>query len=84
MVDRTLADKGIQALGPDGKLRAKAQATGYCLTFLPGWRWLGHFIQFPLIAPFASLVYAIVASNRHHISRWMGRTSSRIPPRAGR
>ena len=82
MVDPTLADKGIQALGPDGTLRAKAKATGYCLTFVPGWRWLGHVIQFPLIAPFAAVGYAIVARNRHHISRWMGRASCRIPPRA--
>jgi predicted DCC family thiol-disulfide oxidoreductase YuxK len=35
MVDRTLADKGIQALGSDAKLRRKAEATGYCLTFVP-------------------------------------------------
>jgi len=82
MVDRTLADKGIQALGPDGKLRTKAGATGYCLTLVPGWRWLGHLIQFPLIAPFAALGYAMVAANRHSISRWMGRSSCRIPPRA--
>ena len=81
MVDRTLADKGIQALGPDGKLRRKAQATGYCLMFVPGWQWLGRLILFPLVFPFASVGYAIVARNRHHISRWMGRTSCRIPPR---
>lgn len=84
MVDPTLADKGIQVLGPDGKLRSKARATGYCLTLIPGWRWLGHLILFPLVAPLAALGYAIVARNRHHISRWMGRTSCRIPPRAGR
>ena len=82
MVDRTLADKGIQALGSDAKLRRKAEATGYCLTFVPRWRWLGRLILFPLVAPLASLGYAIVARNRHHISRWMGRTSCRIPPRA--
>lgn len=84
MVDPHLADKGIQALGEDGNLRAKAQATGYCLTFVPGWRWLGRLILFPLVAPFAGLGYAIVARNRQHISRWIGRTSCRIPPRAGR
>ena len=82
MVDPALADKGIQALGPDGKLRAKAKATGYCLTFVPGWRWLGHLMQFPLVSPFAAMGYAIVAKNRHHISRWMGRSSCRIPPRS--
>jgi predicted DCC family thiol-disulfide oxidoreductase YuxK len=84
MVDPTLADKGIQCLGPDGKLHAKAKATGYCLTLVPGWRWLGHLILFPLVAPFAAVGYALVARNRQHISRWMGRTSCRIPPRAGR
>ena len=84
MVDPTLAGKGIQALGPDGKIRAKAAATGYCLTFIPGWRWVGRLLLFPLVAPFAALGYAIVARNRHHISKWMGRTSCRIPPRAGR
>ena len=84
MVDLSLADKGIQALGPDGKIRAKAAATGYCLTFIPGWRWVGRLLLFPLVAPFAALGYAIVARNRHHISKWMGRTSCRIPPRAGR
>ncbi len=82
MVDPALADKGIQALGPDGELRAKAKATGYCLTFVPGWRWLGHLMQFPLVSPFAAMGYAIVAKNRHHISRWMGRSSCRIPPRS--
>jgi predicted DCC family thiol-disulfide oxidoreductase YuxK len=83
MVDRTLADRGIQALGEDGILRAKARASGYCLTFLPGWSWVGHFILFPLIMPFAAVGYAVIAANRQRISRWMGRTSCRIPPRAG-
>ena len=81
MVDRTLADKGIQALGPDGKLRRKAQATGYCLTFVPGWRWLGRLILFPWVAPFAAMGYAVIAGNRHRLSRWMGRNSCRVPPR---
>ena len=84
MVDPTLADKGIQVLGLDGRIRAKAQATGYCLTLIPGWRWLGHLMLFPLLAPFAALGYAVVARNRHHISRWTGRASCRIPPRAGK
>jgi len=81
MVDRTLADKGIQTLGPDGKLRRKAQATGYCLTFVPGWRWLGRLILFPWVAPFAAMGYAVIAGNRHRLSRWMGRNSCRVPPR---
>jgi predicted DCC family thiol-disulfide oxidoreductase YuxK len=84
MVDASLADKGIQALGPDGKIRAKAAATGYCLTFLPGWSWLGRLILFPLVAPFAALGYLVIARNRHHLSRLMGRTSCRILPRAKR
>ena len=83
MVDASLADKGIQALGPDGKLRSKAKATGYCLTFVPGWQWAGRFLLSPLISPFAAVGYAIISKNRHHISRWMGRTSCRISPRAG-
>ena len=82
MVDRNLADKGIQALGSDGRLRRKAEATGYCLTLVPGWKWLGRLILFPLIAPGAALVYAIVARNRQHLSRWMGRHSCPTPPRA--
>ena len=82
MVDPGLADKGIQALGPDGILRSKARATGFCLTWVPGWRWLGRLMLFPLVAPFAAVGYAVVARNRHHLSRWMGRTSCRIPPRA--
>ena len=82
MVDRTLADKGIQALGEDGVLRAKARASGYCLTFLPGWAWLGKLILFPPVLPLAGVGYAMVAANRQRISRWMGRTSCRIPPRA--
>ena len=82
MVDPSLADKGIQVLGPDGLLRSRAKATGYCLTLVPGWGWLGRLILFPLFYPFAVLGYAVVARNRHHISRWMGRTSCRVPPRA--
>lgn len=82
MVDRTIADKGIQALGEDGVLRTKAQASGYCLTFLPGWAWLGKLILYPLVLPFAGVGYALIAANRQRISRWMGRTSCRIPPRA--
>ena len=84
LVDASLADKGIQAMGPDGKIRAKAAPTGYCLTFIPGWRWLGRLILLPLAAPFAALGYAIVARNRHRISRWTGQTSCRIFPRAKR
>jgi predicted DCC family thiol-disulfide oxidoreductase YuxK len=82
MVDRTLADKGIQALAEDGTLWKKASATAFCLKLVPGWKWLGHLILFPLILPFASIGYTIVAANRQRISRWMGRTSCRIPPRA--
>lgn len=82
MVDRSLADKGIQALGADGKLRRKAEATGYCLTLVPGWKWLGRVILFPLIAPFAAVGYAMVARNRHHLSRWMGRSSCQTSPRS--
>ncbi|NCY21803.1 DUF393 domain-containing protein [bacterium] len=78
MVDRTLADKGIQALGEDGRLWKKASATGFCLTYVPGWKWLGHFILSPLVKPFAALGYALVASQRQRISRWMGRSSCRI------
>ena len=78
MVDRTLADKGIQSMGPDGVLRSKARATGYCLTFVPGWSWLGRLILFPPFYPFAALGYALVARNRQLISRWMGRESCGI------
>jgi predicted DCC family thiol-disulfide oxidoreductase YuxK len=79
MVDRTLADKGIQALGKDGKLWRKASATGFCLTLVPGWEWLGRFILCPFVLPFASIGYAVVAGNRHRISGWMGRSVCRIP-----
>ena len=73
MVDRTVADKGIQSLGPDGVLQSKARATGYCLTFVPGWSWLGRLILFPPVYPLAALGYAVVARNRRLLSRWMGR-----------
>ena len=79
MVDRALADKGIQALGENGKLWRKASATGFCLTLVPGWKWLGRFILCPLVLPFASIGYAVVAGNRQRISKWMGRTVCRIP-----
>jgi predicted DCC family thiol-disulfide oxidoreductase YuxK len=79
MVDRTLVDKGIQALGGDGKLWRKASATGFCLSLVPGWEWLGHFILCPFMLPFASIGYAVVAGNRQRISKWMGRTACRIP-----
>jgi len=78
-VDRTLADKGIQALGQDGKLWKKASATGFCLTLVPRWEWLGRLILCPLVLPFASIGYAVVAGNRQKISKWMGRTACRIP-----
>jgi len=79
MVDRTLADKGIQALAEDGTLWKKASATAFCLTLVAGWSWLGHLILFPWVLPFASIGYAIVAANRHRISHWMGRNSCRVP-----
>jgi predicted DCC family thiol-disulfide oxidoreductase YuxK len=79
MVDRTLVDKGIQALGEDGKLWRKASATGFCLSLVPGWEWLGRLILFPFVLPFASIGYAVVAWNRQRISKWMGRTACRIP-----
>jgi predicted DCC family thiol-disulfide oxidoreductase YuxK len=78
MVNRALADKGIQALESDGKLWKKASATGFCLTLVPGWEWLGRLILSPWVRPFASLGYAIVAGNRRRISRWMGRGSCRV------
>ena len=82
MVDRLLADKGVQALAEDGTLWKKAPATAFCLTLVPGWEWLGRLILFPLVRPWAAIGYAVVAANRQRISRWMGRTSCRIPPRA--
>ena len=78
MVDRTLADKGIQALGEDGRLWKKAAATGFCLKRVPGWEWLGHFIHCPLVKPFADLGYALVAANRQTLSRWLGREACRM------
>lgn len=78
MVDLSVADKGIQALGPDGALRARAKATGYCLTFVSGWGWLGRLMLFSPIYPLAALGYAIVARNRRAISRWMGRGSCQV------
>lgn len=78
MVDRTLADKGIQALGEDGKLWKKASATGFCLRHVPGWEWLGHFILCPLMRPFARLGYALVARHRQTFSRWLGRDACRM------
>lgn len=78
MVDRTLADKGIQALGEDGKLWKKAAATGFCLQQVPGWEWLGRVILFPLVQPFASFGYFLVAKNRRILSRWMGRQACRV------
>lgn len=81
MVDLTLADKGIQVLKADGELWAKAKAVGYCLSLVPGWRWAGHFILFPLVAPFAAVGYAVVAANRQRISKLIGKKSCRIPPR---
>ena len=78
MVDRTLADKGIQALGEDGKLWRKAAATGFCLKQVPGWRWLGHFLLSPLVRPFAEVGYALVAANRQTLSRWIGRKACRL------
>jgi predicted DCC family thiol-disulfide oxidoreductase YuxK len=79
MVDRTLVDKGIQALDGDGKLWRKASATGFCLSLVPGWKGLGRFILCPLVLPFASVGYAVVAGNRQRISKWMGRAVCRIP-----
>ena len=78
MVDRTLADKGIQALGEDGKLWRKAAATGFCLKQVPGWRWLGHFLLSPMVRPFAEVGYALVAANRQTLSRWIGRKACRL------
>ena len=78
MVDRTLADKGIQALGEDGKLWRKADATGFCLRQVPGWKWLGQLLCFPLVRPFAEVGYALVAANRRTLSRWMGREACRV------
>ena len=78
MVNRALADRGIQALGEDGKLWRKASATGFCLTLVPGWEWLGRLVLCPAIFPFASIGYALVALNRQRISRWVGLDSCRI------
>lgn len=80
MVDRSLADKGIQALAEDGTLWKKAPATAFCLTLVPGWEWLGRLILFPLVRPWAAMGYAVVAANRQRISGWMGKTSCRVPP----
>lgn len=82
MVDLTLADKGIQVLQADGKVWAKSKAVGFCLTLVPKWKWVGHFILFPLVAPFAAVGYAVVAANRQRISKLIGKKSCRIPPRA--
>lgn len=78
MVDRTLVDKGIQALGEDGRLWRKSSATAFCLQQVPGWGWLGRLILCPVVHPFAALGYFFVAKNRRILSRLMGRSACRV------
>lgn len=78
-VDLAHADRGLQTLLQDGRLLKNERAVAACLKKIPGCRWLGHLIVFPLFWPFCAIVYWIIARNRRRISRWLGLTACRLP-----
>lgn len=45
-----------------------------------GWRYVGVFMQLPLIRNIARVVYWCIAKNRARISRWCGLKACGLPP----
>ena len=78
-LDHEACARAVQLITPDGRVRSGAFAVNrFLITYMP-YRvlvpWL--YVLFPLLA--AEVVgYAVVAGNRHRISRWMGLDACKI------
>lgn len=64
MVDRRHGELGIQTLDADGRVRRDAEAVASCLRVLPSWRWLGNWMDWPLLRNIFQAGDRLVASNR--------------------
>jgi predicted DCC family thiol-disulfide oxidoreductase YuxK len=69
---------GIQVLSPDGTVTRDEAGFATCFLAMPGYECLGKLILFPLIRPFAKLVYRLVASNRTLMSKLFGTKECKI------
>jgi predicted DCC family thiol-disulfide oxidoreductase YuxK len=73
------AHRGIQVLDAEKNVVKNEKAIAWALLRLPTRAWLGHLILFPLFRPFTAIGYRIIASNRHRISRFAGKTECKLP-----
>lgn len=79
-IDLEHRDLGVQFLTPGGQIFKDEQGIAACLRYIPGWKWLGGLIRFPLFRPFAHLGYRLVAHNRAFISRFLGLQACKLHP----
>lgn len=73
-LDHAACSRAARLILPDGTVRSGAFAVnGFLLRFFPlsVIVWL-IYLLFPVMVPLEMLGYALVARNRHHISRWLG------------
>ena len=78
-LDHRRCSRALQLILPDGRTRSGAFAVnGFLAAYMP-WRLLVPvvYVIFPLLV-LEVLGYALVARNRHRISRWVGLDACRI------
>jgi predicted DCC family thiol-disulfide oxidoreductase YuxK len=69
----------MHALTADGAWVRGAEAWIRIASIVPLLRPLAFVARLPLVRPLADSIYALVAANRHRVSRLLG-TSCRVPP----
>jgi predicted DCC family thiol-disulfide oxidoreductase YuxK len=68
--DRLL--EAVHVRAADGSVAVGYEAWRRILLELDGWRWLGRLGGLPGIRSIGSLLYSIIAANRHRIGRRLG------------
>jgi predicted DCC family thiol-disulfide oxidoreductase YuxK len=78
MIDLSYSDMGIQVLSPDGTITKDEAGFATCFVAMPGFWLLGKFIVFPLVRPFAKIVYKFIARNRTLMSKIFGTAECKL------
>jgi predicted DCC family thiol-disulfide oxidoreductase YuxK len=66
-VSRARLRRAVHVRLPDGTIAAGFDAWRRILLELDGWRWLGRITALPGLRHIGSLVYSLVAANRHRL-----------------
>ncbi|MGD8439906.1 MAG: DUF393 domain-containing protein [Holophagae bacterium] len=71
-VPRDQLERAVHVRLPDGSIAAGFEAWRHILLELDGWRWLGRLTALAGLRHIGSLVYSLVAANRHRLPAGRG------------